>query len=263
MSTPENECHPRSGYDALLGLTAALLLSGCATWRHPRTTVPLRTSYTCVHTTTPVTVDGALNEPAWREAEPITEFALPVTHRAPASRTEARLRWDDACLYVAYKAYDKDVWGLFTERDAYTCREDVLELFFKLGLEQQAYVNFEINALGAVYDAYTPLREVGMGRRWKHWDCRGLRTGITVQGTLNDWTDTDESWQLEVAIPFDDIPGLNGKPPKDGDVWYFHLARYDYSVYIENGCELMSCARLSEPSFHVDAEWIPLVFSRP
>lgn len=244
-------------------LSAAILVGGCATWWQPRTRVPVRTAYTCVYAAAPMKVDGVFDEPAWQEAEAITEFTLPVTHQAPSSRTEVKLRWDDSCLYVAYKAYDKDVWGLFTERDSYTCREDVLELFFKLGLEKEAYVNFEINALGTVYDAYTPLREVGMGRRWKHWDCAGLRTGITVRGTLNNWRDTDEYWQLEVAVPFADIPGLNGRAPKGGDVWYFHLARYDYSVYIENGTENMSCARLSEPSFHADADWIPLVFSRP
>ena len=35
------------------------------------------------------------------------------------------------------------------------------------------------------------------------WDIRGLRTGVEVDGTLNDPLDEDRGWSVEIAIPWD------------------------------------------------------------
>ena len=40
--------------------------------------------------------------------------------------------------------------------------------------------------------------------------------GVFIDGTLNDPTDIDNYWQMEVAIPFAELPSLAGKKPK---VW--------------------------------------------
>jgi hypothetical protein len=77
---------------------------------------------------------------------------------------------------------------------------------------------------------------------------------------LNDPSDVDEYWQLEVAIPFADLPTLDGRAPRAGDQWLFHLARYDYSVYLPEGVELSSCAPLRKVDFHRYEDWITLRF---
>jgi len=219
-------------------------------------------SYSCRFTSDPIRIDGFLDEPAWQSARPL-DFILPVTFESPISRTEARLLWDEHYLYVGFKAYDKDIWGYHTERDAYTYEEDALEIFLKTNPEKEPYYNFEINALGTVYDAFNVRRDAAGGdHRWSKWDCKGLRVGIHIDGTLNNWEDEDEYWQMEVAIPFADLPDLKGEVPKPGDRWLFHLARYDYSVYLPEGVELSSCARLSRVDFHRYEDWLTLRFER-
>ena len=216
--------------------------------------------YPCRFTPEPVKVDGKLDEPAWHKA-PVLDFFIPVTGAKPESKTEGRVMWDREYLYVGFKAYDQDIWGYHTARDAQTCNEDVLEVFFKTGVDEEAYYNFEINALGTVYDAFNIRRAAAGGHyRWSQWNCPGLKVGVKIEGTLNNWKDVDEYWQMEVAIPFAGLPTLKGKPPAENDVWLFHLSRYDYSVYLPEGEELTSCAPLKKVDFHRYEDWLKLKF---
>jgi hypothetical protein len=186
---------------------------------------------------------------------------VPRRHCRPISRTEGRLLWDDDYLYVAFCAQDKDIFSYYTDRDSATCNEDALEIFLKPAADKDPYYNFEINALNTVYDALNLKRGAGGPdhHRWSRWDCAGLKSAVVIKGTLNDPSDIDECWQLEVAIPFAALPTLD-RPPRIGDRWLFHLARYDYSVYVPEGVELSSCAPLTEVDFHRYEDWIGLRF---
>ncbi|HCG77412.1 TPA: hypothetical protein DEW49_05920 [bacterium] len=218
-------------------------------------------AYDCLFIREKIKVDGLLDEPVWQRAETLN-FIIPVTHKKPQSKTEAKLLWDKDYLYVGFKAYDKDIWSYFKQRDSRTCDEDVLEIFIKPDPAKDPYYNFEINALNTVYDAFNVKRGAGGGdhHRWSRWDCQGLRSAVVIKGTLNDPKDVDEYWQLEVAIPFANLPTLKGKTPEVGDTWLFHLARYDYSVYLPEGVELSSCAPLSKVDFHRYEDWLRLNF---
>jgi len=210
-----------------------------------------------------VGLDGRFDKPVWNQV-PSLEFFLPVTCGKPLSLTQAKMLWDSQYLYVVFRAYDKDIWSYLTERDATTCHEDVLEIFLQTHPGREPYFNFEINALGTVYDAYNLKRNAGGGdhHRWSRWNCAGLKTAVTIKGTLNDPSDVDEYWDLEVAVPFAELPTWEGKPPRPGDAWRFHLARYDYSVYLPDGVELQSCTKLSRVDFHRYEEWMNLEFTK-
>ena len=219
--------------------------------------------YLCRYAPEPINVDGELNEPAWQKAA-VLDFFIPVTGAKPESRTEGRVMWDRNYLYVGFKAYDKDIWGYYTERDSQTCNEDVLEVFLKTDVNQEPYYNFEINALGTVYDAFNIKRGAGGEdhHRWSRWNCRGLKVAVKIQGTLNNREDVDEYWQMEAAIPFAALTTMKNRAPAENDVWLFHLSRYDYSVYLPKGVELSSCARLTEVDFHRYEDWLKLQFVR-
>jgi len=217
----------------------------------------------CRYTPGPVKIDGRLEDAAWQKADNLL-FYVPVANETPISKTEARILWDDNYFYVGFKAYDRDIWSYLEDRDSNTCSEDVLEVFFKPYADKEPYFNFEINALGTVYDAYNLVRGAGGQdqHRWRAWDCKGLKTGIFIKGTLNDPAIEDEYWQLEVAVPFASLPLLEGNAPKPGDKWMFHLARYDYSIYLPKGMELSSCTQMSACNFHRWEDWRPLVFEK-
>jgi hypothetical protein len=167
--------------------------------------------------------------------------------------------WDERFLYVAFRAVDPDIRGTFTERDSDTYRDDVLEIFLKTGPDGESHHNFEINPLGTLKDEYhTPAR-----RFQTDWNCAGIQIGTRVLGTLNEPGDSDEGWQLEVAIPFASLPAPGGRAPRPGDVWRFNLARIDRSATLEDGKELSCTSRLRRKWFHDSQDWTRLEFTAP
>ncbi len=220
-------------------------------------------TYQCRFTDEPMKIDGHLTEKSWQKAN-VLDFYIPVSRKPAVSRTEGKILWSKTHLYVGFKAYDRDIWGYYTKRDSPTYREDVLEVFIMPDPKADPYYNFEINALGTVYDAFNLKRYAGGDQihRWARWNCRGLKVGVQIKGTLNDYTDEDEYWQMEVAIPFASLPTLKGKPPAAGDEWKFLLSRYDYSVYLKKGVEISSSSRLRKADFHNAREWRRMIFTR-
>lgn len=240
----------------LLGLSAPLRMAaqapapGAADTPHPPAW------YVCLRTTETLTLDGALEEAAWRDA-PQLRFFTPVAQESARSETVARLLWDGQFLYVAFEAADLDLRAEKTQRDSPVFKDDVLEVFLQPDPGRPAHHNLEINALGAIYDGYTAARPPAS------WTCEGLRRAIQLRGTLNDSSDRDSGWTMEAAIPFAALPALEGHAPRPGAAWRFHLARYDYSRYLPEGVELSSCAPLSRVNFHYRPDWIELRFAPP
>ena len=255
----ERTCSPSrcdTRYLRLAALAICLCGAGCRTPEPKRDGVQHRYSYACPLIAKPVTVDGTLDEEAWQGAEVIREFSVPVTHEAPRRETEARIMYDERHLYVAFEAEDQDILAVHSVRDTDTYRDDVLEIFFKTGPDEETLYNFEINPLGTLRDeTHTPTERFQTG-----WNCEGIQVAVKIIGTLNNWQDQDQHWQLEVAIPFASLPSLGGKAPKAGDSWRFHVSRIERSVRSPKGREATSCAPLTVFNFHSSKDWLPLEF---
>lgn len=224
--------------------------------------LPPRIVHECRRTSLPIKVDG-LREKAWDQAQVIDWFTVPQTATIPVSKTRGYMLWDDKAIYVFLDAKDRDVWSYLKKRDEMVCREDVLEIFIAYGKANEAiqYFNFEINTIPTIYDAYKSNRYHSQGTRPTFWDCPNVQVATNVRGTLNDPTDDDDGWSLEIAIPFDSIPWMKGRTlPIDGEEWSTHLARYDYSVFLNNGCELSSSTPFTKTNFHFVSQFQPLIF---
>ncbi len=216
--------------------------------------------YTACRADAPPVIDGRLDEPCWRAAPRSPRFADLIRGRPGIHDTRAAVLWDDQFLYVGYWIEEPLVTAAFTERDAEIWHENDVE-FFIAGPD--AYYELEINALGTIYevlfiweDAYRragydqlpefdrraagvrPFHGVGFlqhprGPRigfW-NWDLPGLQWGVYVDGTLNDPTDRDRGWTVELAIPWAGLKRLagptNSAPPRAGDVWPMDFSRFN------------------------------------
>ena len=212
-------------------------------------------AYPCIFTSAPITIDGSFDEPSWRKASKLP-FTIFVTSKKSVNETEARMLWDKNYLYVAFMAYDKDIWSYYKKRDAPTCEEDALEIFFQTHPGKEPYYSFEINALGTIFDEFAVRRwKAGGHHRWSKWDAEGMKVAVKVKGTLNNWQDKDEYWQMEVAIPFSSLLDLEGKTPKEGEFWKFLLARCNYSIDLPEGKEFSCCVSMPKGSAHYYEGW--------
>ncbi len=173
------------------------------------------------------------------------------------SRTAAHLLWDDEYLYLAFDCEDKDVWSYSDRRDDELWNGDVVEFFVKPARHEHLYYEFVIAPNGALFDGRYPSRGSGGYKRFKSWTS-GARIATRVRGTDSDWTDTDQGYTVEAAIPISAFAesGL----PQPGTTWTFSAFRYDYSKAYEAPLLLMAIPEAPDWGFHYYEGYLPLAF---
>jgi uncharacterized protein DUF5916 len=164
--------------------------------------------------TSEITIDGSLNEPAWRSAPKIGDLVQrqPYPGTPPTERTEVMLLRDDSHLYVGVYAYDSAparVIGTQMARDAGLNADDRIELLLDTFRDQRSAFYFATNPAGALVDGLA-FTNGQLNTEWDAiWD---VRTSRTAQG-----------WVAEFAIPFKSLSFPAGR-----DVWGFNVARTIY-----------------------------------
>lgn len=200
---------------------------------HPRV-------YVAGRSTSPITIDGRPNEAAWAQA-PRTGLYIDIegpSKPSPDWDTRSAMLWDDENLYFAVWMDEPNLWATLTARDAIIYRDNDWEIFIDPDGDQIDYVEFEINALGTEFDLM-----LSRGYRWGGnyditWDMEGLRSAVHLDGTLNDPSDVDRGWTIEVAIPWSCLkPHASGIfcPPHDGDTWFINFSRVQWPLEVVDG----------------------------
>ena len=218
-------------------------------------------TYVCRRTRETITIDGHLNERAWARAEELGDFRFIDGVGEPQLPTELRMCWDDSNLYLGFVCVDTDIWGTMRERDDPVWQEEVVEAFISSGGEVTKYFEFNFNPHNVVFDARIECPESGDRRFMKsdvEWNCEGMQSAVQVKGTLDDHSDVDERWTVEVALPFSQI-GREGRAPVEGEKWRANFYRIDRAGEGEFSC--WSPTRSDPPNFHVPGRFGNLVFS--
>ncbi len=212
--------------------------SGDAANNNPESEAPPRT-YAIYRASGPIAVDGRLDERDWAAA-PWTADFVDIRGRdapTPRFRTRAKMLWDDEALYLAASLEEPDVWGTLTQRDTVVYYDDDFEVFIDPNGTTHNYYEVEVNALETVWDLMLlkPYRDGGPAV--DAWDVRGIDAAVHVQGTLNDPSDTDDGWTVEIKLPWSSLeeaaPG--GRPPQAGEQWRLNFSRVDWPLAVKNG----------------------------
>jgi hypothetical protein len=141
----------------------------------------------------PITIDGALDEPAWAAAAvvPLTHEWLPGDNTPPPVETEALVTFDDARLYVAFRAHDphpEAIRAHLADRDNKFVDDAVGFAIDTFNDRRRAY-RFEVNPLGVQRDAIVSDVDDSEDASWDAiWDAAG-RIGAS-------------GYTVEVAVPF-------------------------------------------------------------
>jgi len=196
-------------------------------------TVPPPARALCYRADSPVTIDGKLDEAAWKSVSPLARFSCFGTKKGnPTYDTRAKVLWDDQNLYVGFQADDPDIWSTITQRDGNLWEGEVCEVYIDPDGDGRNYAELEVNPLNTVIDLKIGWEENGAVTdvpNFVKWDAEGWKTAVSVDGTPTDRADKDKSWTVEMAIPLKDLAPLGGPQPKIGDSWRFQLYRIDRS----------------------------------
>ena len=241
METPRLRLRPLL-IGGLLLATAALADLPKGPITEPRTAFePFE--YVCRRAAGPITVDGRLDEASWADADWTEVFGdiEGPAKTSPRFRTRAQMLWDDQYLYIGAYLEEPNVWATLTARDSIIFQDNDFEVFIDPDGDTHDYYELEMNALNTVWDLLLvkPYRDGGPAVH--SWDIQGLMTGVHVLGTLNDPSDRDKAWTVEIAMPFavlrECIPGKPERPAA-GDQWRVNFSRVEYRVEVENGASV-------------------------
>jgi hypothetical protein len=217
--------------------------------------------YTAYRAGEAIHIDGRLDEKSWRSAPRSPRFIDILSGKATLYDTRAAVLWDDQNLYVGFWVEEPKVRATFTKHNSPIYENNDVEVFIA---GRDTYYEFEINARNTVYEAFfiwedsydkggyaqapeftrtnplvVPFNGVGFtnhprGRRLGSWafNFPGLKTAVHIDGTLNDDSDTDRGWTVELAFPWRGMKWLanaDGRalPPKHGDVWRIDFSRFN------------------------------------
>lgn len=215
--------------------------------------------YTAHRADSNITIDGKLDELAWRNATSFGDFQFPWWQAGKKEQTTARMLWDDQFLYVSYDCEDLHISAMNTEHDSPVYKDDCVELFTSPNSDRPFdYFNIEMNVNCAILDRHHPD---GPGKRVPNWNSQGIVIATSVDGTLNDDTDKDRGWVLEVAIPFANFAQVTGRShPSDGDVWHLNLNRLGGKANPQHS--QWSPGTTSAPAFHAPETFGRVTFSK-
>ncbi len=195
-------------------------------------------SYLCQRTNEPIAVDGDVRKPAWDKAQ-WTDFFVDIQgDKMPLPRfnTRAKMLWDRDYFYIAAELEEHHVWATLTEHDSVIFQDNDFEVFIDPDGDAARYFEFEINAFNTTWDLYLAKAYRDGGPADNSWEAYA-RSAVKIQGTINDPTDADEGWTLEIAFPWTCFADQGGMPcpPNPGDVWRVNFSRVQWQTEIIEG----------------------------
>jgi hypothetical protein len=194
--------------------------------------------YVVYRTNDAMKIDGKADEHAWKKAEWTDNFAdiEGAAKPFPFYPTRAKMLWDKNNLYILAELTEPNVWSYYETRDQIVYHENDFEVFIDPDRDTRNYYEFEMNAANTLFDLFLPKPYRNGGAPQIDWNAAGFKSAVSVDGTLNNPTDVDRSWIVEIAIPF---KALDKEPtdqtPSDGTTWKIDFSRVEWQTEIING----------------------------
>ena len=196
-------------------------------------------SYVVRQATTPITIDGKLDESAWNDAPWTDDFGdiQGAAKPTPRFHTRAKLLWDTNYLYIAAELEEPQVWATLTNHDSVIFHDPDFEVFMDPKGETQPYYEYEMNALNTTWDLMLTKPYMDGGKPHNEWEIPGAKTAVLVRGTLNNAADTDQGWTVELAFPWSVLSehARHAGPPTEGEQWRINFSRVEWQVVVTNG----------------------------
>jgi hypothetical protein len=172
-----------------------------------------RLQVTAARATSPVRLDGSFDDEVWSRAEAVGDFVQsePQDGQPATERTEVRLAFDGATLYIAASCFDSDPAGIVVNdirKDFRVGDQDSFEVIIDTFLDRRNGYMFVTNPEGAKSDQQVANEGRENNLSWDAvWSVRTRRTA--------------DGWTAEIAIPF---KSLRFEPGRSA-VWGINFSR--------------------------------------
>ena len=216
-------------YKLLLLIIGVLAFNSAYAQNPPR-------SYIAYKTTDEIEIDGKAEETSWKNAPRSKDFIDIEGDKVPKYQTYMKMVYDEDNLYFYAKMKEPHIWGTLKQRDTVIFYNNDFEIFIDPDGDTHNYMEFEMNALNTVWDLFIvkPYREPAP--IVDSWDIQGLQSAVHISGTLNDASDEDDYWSVEVAIPWEVLKEANihNNIPEE-EFWRINFSRVNWDFDLNDG----------------------------
>ena len=198
--------------------------------------IPAPRQYIAYKAREKIIIDGRDKEASWQKA-PWSDNFIDIEGRiSPKYKTNMKMLWDDQYLYFFAQMEEPHIWATLKERDTVIFYNNDFEIFIDPDGDTHNYMEFEMNALNTVWDLFLTKPYRDHGKVLDSWDIQGLKTAGYINGTLNDPSDTDRSWSVEIAMPWSVItePGDSRDIPAE-QFWRINFSRVNWQYDLIDG----------------------------
>ncbi len=178
----------------------------------------------------PITIDGKMDEPSWGKTESRSfDHFYNIDKPSDKQNTNFRMLWDDTHLYMFFECEDEFITAREKNRDGHPYLDDCAEIFLiPVPDSLDIHLGFELNLYKVANDFvfFNGFYE-GKDIAYRVFN-PDYEVEISVDGTINDNSDTDKGWAMEMAIPLKVFKGIDSfVPVKEGNKWAFLAVRQD------------------------------------
>ncbi|MCE5252202.1 carbohydrate-binding family 9-like protein [bacterium] len=263
MHVPENTTATRIWFSTALAVT---MLLGAMIMAAP-TSVSVQDvkSYTINRASGAITIDGKLDDAAWKNA-PEATLTETNTGKPVPLRSTVKLLWDDTYLYVGYYCEDPDAWATIEKFDGALWDEEVVEIFIDPGGKGITYYELEVSPINNAVDLFVLNQGKAFQGRisgWFDWSFKDLKRAVYVDGDGKKEGTKDKFWTVELAIPFDEMWLAETRPPQDGDMWRINCYRIERGDSKKKDDDWYAAFNPTKrPSFHTPWEFGKFTFKK-
>ncbi|MBM4049978.1 MAG: hypothetical protein FJ279_33190, partial [Planctomycetes bacterium] len=172
-------------------------------------------------------IDGKLDDAAWQETPPLSPFIPMLAWRQEVQMaTQARIRYDEAALYVAFQCQEDRPHGLVARTaendDYFLLKDDHVQILIAAPGKDNATViyRFVLNTKNVTYDALCRENPDKKTRDRDPFvlDLKGFNSGWKCAAQVHA-----DSWTAEAMIPWN---ALKMPSPSPGAKLSLNLGRY-------------------------------------
>ena len=181
----------------------------------------------------PIKVDGKLNEHDWKQAVLISDFEdiEGASKPKPSFNTTVKMMWDSQYLYIGAVLEEPHLWGTLKKHDDIIYRDHDFEVFIDPMGDGEQYFEIEINVLGTIMDLFMNKPYKKGGTFDMEWNTNGMLSKVIANGTINDNSDIDSGWTVEMAIPLKAISRNNRTAsPSTTNPWRINFSRVQWTL---------------------------------
>jgi hypothetical protein len=184
--------------------------------------------YVAYKSPSPICIDGEIGGDEWANApwsDAFVDIRGAEFEKQPCYTTRMKIMWDEENLYLAGELPEPHIWATKTKRDSTIYWDNDFEVFLDPDGDTHHYFEFEINAFGTEWDLLMTRGYRFGGTYLNGFQMIGMETKVKLYGTVNNPTDTDEKWVVEMKIPF---RALVNRRVTAGTQWRMNFSRVEW-----------------------------------